>query len=65
MSGRKKYTTEYLIKDMNCFKLYCDYLGITMEKQLNINLDNFLKDNAQEILLLIEKQKEKVLSRKN
>jgi len=60
----KKYTHEYAIKDMTCLKIYCEHKNITVEKQMNKNLNNFLFDNSKEINNLIEAQKKIVALRK-
>lgn len=59
----RKYTTEYPITDMNCFKIYCGYKGIKMGEKLREILNNFLADHSDEINMLMDKQKKIVESR--
>lgn len=60
----KKYTHEYPIEDMACFKLYCDYKNLKVGEVMRKILNNFLVDKAPEINVLMENQKKIVLSRK-
>lgn len=60
----RKYTTEYLVKDMKCLKLYCEHKEIRKGDVLNQILNKFLANNKEEIKSLMDHQRKIVDSRK-
>lgn len=63
MVKKKKYTFEYPISDMICFKNYCNDKGLKQGEELSKMLNNFLVDKGPEIKRFMREREKKITFR--